>query len=814
MKIKALSLLIAICMVVCLFPAAGAAGIEDYPALEYGVELTLVCSNEEVTYVTFTPVASGTYRFYSEGDRDTIAQLYDAQMSQIAYSDDCHDEAEHGHSAGINFCIIKELEAGATYVLGVRFYDYATDEIVIGVGCGHTYVDEVIKVATCAEDGSIRHTCSVCGYSYTETIYRNEHTYTAAVTKEPNCTEKGAWTYTCSECGYSYTEDIRALGHKCDEDLRCIRCGVMHPTSGVWSDEDGRSLSWVFADGMLVLTGEGEMPHNPYDYDMWGDPEYFTDTPWMALPVTELVVGSGITSVSDSAFANSEKLEKITLPGTVKWIGTEAFLNCTALTSVVLPEGLSSIHTDAFWGCGLREVSIPASLEYNLYLKDVFGDNENLERVAVAAGNPHYSSDSQGVLYSKDMTSLELFPYGYKGTYTLPASVERLWGDLCTAPALETIEVEAGSASYFSEDGILYWYGMGEIYDENEGWVDFYMDKKMIACPPAKELGSYVIGADVDALDYNAMNGCRFLTELTIPATCHVYYFTGLVRGCTALEAVWFEEGHPEFASDAQGVVFNSKDDYSGMSLNSYGPGGILEYVPAARTGYYAIPEGVGFVRGNAFQDTQLSAVRFPASLLELGGSVFMGPENLNWILFAGDHPFTVDMMDGEWCMGVTATLYYPGWMEQWVADPRLNEWGCDITYIPYDQGQEPVWGEEPEKPENPFTDVAAGSFYAEPVAWAVEKGITNGSDATHFNPFGVCNRAQVVTFLHRAKGSPAPASMDLPFTDVPGGSFYAAPVAWAVEKGITNGLSATAFGPNTACNRAQVVTFLYRAYH
>jgi hypothetical protein len=77
-----------------------------------------------------------------------------------------------------------------------------------------------------------------------------------------------------------------------------------------------------------------------------------------------------------------------------------------------------------------------------------------------------------------------------------------------------------------------------------------------------------------------------------------------------------------------------------------------------------------------------------------------------------------------------------------------------------------------------------------------------------------VCNRAQVVTFLHRAKGSPAPSNADLPFTDVPTGVWYAVPVAWAVENGITNGLSATGFGPNAACNRAQVVTFLYRAYN
>ena len=115
---------------------------------------------------------------------------------------------------------------------------------------------------------------------------------------------------------------------------------------------------------------------------------------------------------------------------------------------------------------------------------------------------------------------------------------------------------------------------------------------------------------------------------------------------------------------------------------------------------------------------------------------------------------------------------------------------------------------------DNPFTDVAKGSFYEKAVLWTVENGITNGADATHFNPNGVCNRAQVVTFLYRTFGNPAVDSTVNPFTDVPADAFYAAPVLWAVENGITNGLSATEFGPNADCNRAQIVTFLYRAYN
>ena len=96
---------------------------------------------------------------------------------------------------------------------------------------------------------------------------------------------------------------------------------------------------------------------------------------------------------------------------------------------------------------------------------------------------------------------------------------------------------------------------------------------------------------------------------------------------------------------------------------------------------------------------------------------------------------------------------------------------------------------------------------------WAVEKGITNGTSATTFGSYDTCNRAAVVTFLWRAAGCPEPKSTSNPFVDVKSSDFFYKPVLWAVEKGITNGIDATHFGPTTACNRAQVVTFLYRAF-
>ena len=113
---------------------------------------------------------------------------------------------------------------------------------------------------------------------------------------------------------------------------------------------------------------------------------------------------------------------------------------------------------------------------------------------------------------------------------------------------------------------------------------------------------------------------------------------------------------------------------------------------------------------------------------------------------------------------------------------------------------------------KNPFTDVPAGSYYEDAVIWAVDKGITTGTSATTFNPNGICTRAQAVTFLWRAAGSPAAKSAVMPFTDVKAGSYYYDAVLWAVEQGITKGTSDTMFSPDATCTRAQIVTFLWRA--
>ena len=109
------------------------------------------------------------------------------------------------------------------------------------------------------------------------------------------------------------------------------------------------------------------------------------------------------------------------------------------------------------------------------------------------------------------------------------------------------------------------------------------------------------------------------------------------------------------------------------------------------------------------------------------------------------------------------------------------------------------------------FWDVPEGVWYSNAVNWAVEKGITTGTGGGGFSPEAVCTRAQVVTFLWRSEGCPEPNNAYDPFWDVNTGDYFYKAVLWAVEKGITNGLSADCFGAAEACTRAQVATFLWR---
>lgn len=154
-----------------------------------------------------------------------------------------------------------------------------------------------------------------------------------------------------------------------------------------------------------------------------------------------------------------------------------------------------------------------------------------------------------------------------------------------------------------------------------------------------------------------------------------------------------------------------------------------------------------------------------------------------------------------------------------WAVDKAITCGTSDTAFSPYDpctraQAVTFLWraagSPVPKSSEMPFTDIAAGSYCYDAVLWAVENGITAGTSSDTFSPDVICSRAHIVTFLWRYQSSPAADSLN-PLTDVEADAYYADAVLWAVENGITNGTSATAFSPNNDCSRAHIVTSLWR---
>ncbi|WP_293009400.1 MULTISPECIES: S-layer homology domain-containing protein [unclassified Oscillibacter] len=143
-----------------------------------------------------------------------------------------------------------------------------------------------------------------------------------------------------------------------------------------------------------------------------------------------------------------------------------------------------------------------------------------------------------------------------------------------------------------------------------------------------------------------------------------------------------------------------------------------------------------------------------------------------------------------------------------WYSDKELTE---KVTSVELTKNMT-VYAKWTEKITNPFADVSDSDYYHDAVLWAVKKGVTGGTSNTAFSPDMTCTRAQMAVFLWRAEGSPEPASTNCPFTDVSKDAYYYKAVLWAVEKGITAGTSTTTFGSDDIVTRGQAVTFLWRA--
>ena len=580
------------------------------------------------------------------------------------------------------------------------------------------------------------------------------------------------------------------------EGVRIIAGGDLSSVAKDWNGNVtaySTVIYWELDDqGTLYIHGKGSFTNTRLNG--WGNVQD---------KVKNVIISDRITGIGYQSFQKHRSLETVTMGADVQEIGMQAFSGCTALTGINLSEGLTSISDDAFADCtALTGVSFPDGLESigenafsrtsltHAILPDgvtgiggyAFSSCEKLTQARVPAT---VTEMGDGVFAScKNLTDLELA----EGLTTLGS-----WSFCTGCSSLTTVTIPQGITTIGS-NAFLNCYSLKELHLPNS--LTTISDQAFMNCTAVTDVYFYgsesqwnavQIGDWNDPFDfwkwppvnmhYLDPNACRHSSTQPLPGYAPTCTEPGLTEGkvcadcgevITAQEVIPATGHSHEVLVTAPTCTEQGYTTYTCHCGDSY----VSDYMDALGHDWV----GYGCTRCGATRKTPFDDV-IPGQFYE---------EPVAWAVANGI------------TSGASATEFNPG-------GSCLRAQVVTFLHRAEDNP-------EPANPSNPFTDVKTTDFFYKPVLWAVEKGITNGTSATTFGSYDVCNRAAVVTFLWRTAGSPEPASTEHPFTDVPAGAFYEKAVLWAIENGITNGISATEFGPTSPCNRAQVVTFLYRA--
>ena len=547
-----------------------------------------------------------------------------------------------------------------------------------------------------------------------------------------------------------------------------------------YSGNCGENLTWTFdtQTGLLTISGYGPMTEYDSSEDIrWQD--FREEISAVSLP-------DGLTNIGTSAFSGCTSLGSVIIPDSVTGIGDWAFDACSALTSVTIGNGVTSIGDYAFCDCSsLTGVTIPDSVTdigdraffYCSALTNVtIGDG--VIRVGRSAFS--YCSALTGVTIPDSVTNIgdyAFFGCTSLGSVTIPASVTIMGNYVfvgCTS--LSEMIVDPCNPNYIGVNGVLY----------NKAQTE------LIQYPAGKPGASYQIPDGVTGIGPCAFYDCSNLTGVTIPSSitsigAHAFYdcsnLTGVTitdnvtsigdwafEGCYALESVIVPASVISIGEGAFGYRWDdeSRED---VKLDYFTVCGY----PGTAAETYATENGFRFVAADRFVDVT-------------GENYFFRP--VMWAI----------SQNPEITSGVDDTHFGPN-----------NDCTREqiVTFLWAANGKP-----EPAGTETAFSDVASDAWYYKPVMWAVENGYTSGMSDGSFGVGQPCTRAQAMTFLWAAKGKPAPSSMESTFSDVSSGDWFCKAILWAAENGITKGIGNGLFGVNDTCTRAQIITFLYKAYN
>ena len=546
----------------------------------------------------------------------------------------------------------------------------------------------------------------------------------------------------------------------------------------VFADDSGAcgdSLYWSFSEstGALTITGSGQM---------W-EPESMGDMPpWYSYrdQITSVSLPYGLSNICGFAFKNCGKLTSVTIPDSVTKISLEAFSNCTGLKSVTIPKNVQLIEETAFVDCtdlaGVWILNPSCKIEVSYTVM--------------------YHADME-LVYFYDTFGPDSRIYGYRNStaeqYTKANYTEDFHHDFIP---IDGGYGQCGDALYWGFDnvtGTLTVAGSGDMwdfsqYDDPAPWAGFADQIKTVsllegltgvgknAFSNCGNLSSVTIPESALLISTEAFSNCTSLKSVTIPKNVQKIDELAFYN-CTNLADAWIL--NPSCKIEVSYTVMIHADMELVYFYDTFGPD--------ARIHGYRDSTAEAYTKANypdGFHHEFIPIEGKPKKFADVPKDAYYA-DAVDWAV------------EKEITKGTSDTAFSP---DQSCTRAQV------VTFLHRAAGTE-----APSGGSNPFTDLIDGSYYFDAVLWAVEKGVTTGTSPTTFSPEMSCTRAQVVTFLWRAAGEPAPDSFVLPFLDVPKDAYYRTAVVWALENGITTGTSTTTFSPDAICSRAQIVTFLYR---
>ena len=569
--------------------------------------------------------------------------------------------------------------------------------------------------------------------------------------------------------------------------------------------EDGNE-AYASADGVLFNAGKTRLISCPVGKTgAYTVPETVTEiekSAFAASGVESVSMSDAVNAVGEGAFSNCSKLKSVVLPKGLKELKKSLFSGCSALEAISIPDSVKTLGEGVFSGCAaLKEVKIPG--EVTVIPKNAFSGCAALESVSIPASVTAIKEAAfDGCTALKNVTFLgkddewgkvtiagkndaldsatKNFPnhtHSYVDTVTAPT---------CTANGYTVHKCSCGDTKTDSYTKMLSHSYQGGICVRCGVLEDHKHDFKQTVTAPtciSEGFTTYTCACG-ESYKKNYVSALEHKPELKNEkkAGCLKGGYTG-DEVCTVCGKV-FKAGSVILALGHSTELRNEK---AATCVN----GGYTGDLVCVRC-------------GDIIEQGKATAAA--------GHKFFGGKCSVCDAQESGSRSVEAKSFDDV----IPGTFYYDAVM--WAVKNNITKGTGASTFSPGDgctrfQIVTFLWracGCPTAATAASFSDVSPSDSFYEAVRWAVERGITNGTGGSSFSPYATCTRAQIVTFLYRAAGSPT-VSSGIRFFDVAPNAFCRDAVVWATERGITNGTSDTTFSPGAACTRAEVVTLLYR---